>query len=340
MFIGHDLHAAKKTSSRVFAEAAKIFTYFNTSDTFLDSVIEQRELFYCFIKGPSTDHLTIGGLIEHMHKVCDLREIVTDTPLFPVLSCGSSCMSFAGELDRAARRKTIPTNFLEFYDDGVHLGPKDRRAYESLVASFNYTNAKDEFVSMIGSETKHLQEHLSSPELAAVPVLKGRITPDMLRSADTMDMFSKGLAQVLSAVSAYENLSVWLSVGNSVATLFQDRNMVEYVAQQRALVQQLNSDLMSVIDLYRSNYRLTMPIIDTEAWVHARHRKYPWYRDSAATIVGLVARFRQDEKELYKPTHLHTALLPREEKGSILPPNRATKLVRGADGVPVSVTFK
>lgn len=349
MFIGYDLYNAKKTSSKVFIEAAKIFTYFNAYDNFLDAVIDQRELYYCFVRGPSTNHLTIQGLIDHVHKVCNLSKIVTNTPMFPVLECGGSgnyakCFTFEGEIRRAVSHKKIPTDFLQFYDEATHYTTHHNKdKYSQLVDAFDYKSAKKNFIVLIENEMSQLKTHLTSPKLAIVPALRGQVSVDTLRSTDNMKVFSDGLTQVLSAVSAYENVSIWLKVGVNVSTLFQDRSLHIYIDEQRMALASLQDTLMSAIELYRSNYRIITPIIDTPSWIQTRHSKYPWYRDSASTIVGLVDKFRRDEKELFNPIPLPSSLVPvttTKERSSVLPRNRGTNLVKTANGVPISINCK
>jgi hypothetical protein len=350
MFMGFDLYTAGKAKGRVMAELAKIFTYFNDQEDYTECVVVQRELYYCFIPTQSNADMTLRGLIRHMHKVCNLSDIITDKPLYPVLECGSSgnhgdnkCFTFEGEIKHAQSYKTSPSSLLEFYDVASTLKQSDRETYQKLVNSFDYTSNKKKFMQLVSEEIAHIKAHLSSEDLKSIPTFKPRVSENELKSTDLTDRLSAGLNQVIAAVSAYESLDLWLKVGENVGTVFQDQDMQEYVRSQREQLQKLNGTLMKAIDLFRNNYRTITKLIESETWVAKHHEKYPWYRDSGATIVGLVNRFRKDEKDLFNPLMLPSVMINQQPASqvkntmSVLPIQRNTKLVRSTTGTPLRI---
>lgn len=346
MFMGRDLLKAGKGKGAVFQEAAKIFRYFNRYESFESCVVNQgpeSDLYYSFIPGPGTNDLSLAGLIDHVSSVCDLNGIVTAEPIHPVLACGGKgsihphdrCFTFQGEINKAEKAKTTPDSFLEFYDVYLHT---DNKA--DLVKKFDYEKAKKHFLNLLREEIELLERNLKGKELASVPAIEPGVTEGMLRSDDLVNTLSKGFAQVLTAVSAYENGSTWLKIGENVSTLYQDQETVDKIQSMRQEIESNNAKISEAVGVYRSNYRNMTPVIESDRWINLLHSYYPWYRDSSSAIIGLVDRINGDQSHLYVPLQLPAAIVPNTHgtnRDSLLPPKRRTTMVRTPEGNPLKV---
>lgn len=354
MFIGQDLMAAGKQKGEVFKEAAKIFRYFNTRESYESCVLSQRnhknlkgyfDLYYSYIPKDG-DTLSLEGLIKHVSQVCNLKGVVSTSPLHPVLECGSGatpndrCFTFQGEINEAEQKKQVPTSILELYDVLSTLQEESTQAY--LVDKFDYVAAKQHFLELLSNEIYFLNQSVNGEVLKQVPKLPARAGMDVLRSPELVSKLAAGFNQVLSAVSSYENASVWLKIGERVATLYQDQDLVNTIKKMRADIAAHNRKLNNAVELYRFNYRSMSNTIESVLWIDTMHYKYPWYRDASSSITGLVDRVARDEKELYLPLQLPAIMLPsgrgsRQSRDSVLPENRRTSLSRDKAGAPLKV---
>lgn len=354
MFVGQDLMIAGLQNGEVFREAAKIFRYFNKKESYSSCVISQRNLndvkglrdmYYSYIPDYE-DTLSLEGLISHVSQVCDLRGIVTDTPEYPVLECGSGstpedrCFTFQGEIDKAAREKKLPDSILEFYD--VLSRVTDESTQKHLVEKFNYADAKAHFIDLLTREIQLLDKSINNDVVMDIPVLKPGVGSTVLRSSDLVNALSSGFNLLLSAVASYENASIWLKIAERIAILYQDHDLVSKIEGMRMDIASHNAKINSAVQLYRNNYKNMSNTIESVEWIELLHNKYPWYRDSSSAIVGLVDRVARDERDLYKPLQLPAVMLPisrstRQSRDSVLPETRRTKLVRDNEGLPLKV---
>lgn len=350
MFIGYDF-LRRNSNSPVIDEAARIFSYFNDKEDYLYCVEKQRDTFYCFLPSASNANMTLRGLIAHVHAVCDLSGVVTKKPLYTVLDCSSkgSCIAFQGLLKEARLSKEPPKTILEFYD--VASSTKNKSKYEELVAGFDYNGAKKEFKRSLEHEMNLFSSYINSEQLRRIPAL-GKVTALTLRDRAIYEALESGFNYLLSAVSSYETIELWFKVAEAVATVFQDQNFANYVNVGRDKLRSYNASLMKSVEVVRRNYSQMRSIIEEDLWLELYHQKYPWYRDSSSTIVGLVNRFKRDEEDLFTPLMLPSVMLPSSRAEtkqatapkksepmtlSVLPSNRKTKLVRTTEGMPVRV---
>ena len=300
---------ASATNKPVYRELEKIFRFFNDTEDFAYCLREQSPAKGYYYIYPNTEYTlsrTIGEFLNYAERAWNLNEIVSDTPLHDELRC-TSCYTFAGVLRGSntfsANFITSANSFEKFYDVAIYLSKHGVSHYDELVQSFDYAAAKDKFRERCQREAFKIQVHkdmiqplvtLNDPKkLGTKAAEKGHILAHL---------------HLFELVSAYESLELLLKIGVSVATVFQDTDLVNEIGSWRKALRDAEPAIRAQIQTARTNYQRIYKIISTDAWMRVYEKPFPWYSVSAGDIETLVTRFKRDTSELFKEARLPAAL--------------------------------
>lgn len=338
-FVAHDL-IRKNANPKVLEEVRKIFTFFNKTET-LEAAIKKQYDFRCFFSLPkmqSIEHFTVLDLISHIMRVGDIGDVVTRQPEHPVLEC-TSCYSFAATIEGAYVRDPKPTSFLDFYETAKHLGETSKVAYDRLISSFDYTKAATDFKKRVGEATIAMELNLKHEHL---PVLTQRPTPADLANKATYKEAQEAYTQLVSAVSYYEDLRVWLAMGNAVAILYGDRDMISFINKERSILADTHDIITARINEIREFYRKISSVVSSSAWDEYNNR-YPWYTVNSGIVISLKDKFtKADENDKFIEQRLPSALVrpvAAVATGAV-PVRRRVAVLRNADGVPTGLAVR
>jgi hypothetical protein len=333
MFSAYD--ALADNNMKLVPVMQKIFSFFNKSEDILTAAERQRKYFFILPKVSETRKYKITDLIDHIAKNYNVRNILSKIPHYPILEC-SKCMTFMGSIKGSYIGIPKPKNFFEFYDVASHLAESSRKDYDDLVNNFNYLTASAEFKERINKSLRALDKYLNEVEEYNVYQLPEDIEKNDLLSKDMYQKLYNTHNSLVSVISIYEDLDLWLKIGQSVAILYSDKQILRFIKDTRDNISNNDKKILLVISEMSRNYRKYIrPLIKSNVW-QAYVDRYPWY-NSAGEILLFEKRFQRDMRDLFVEDRLPSALIklsslePTEEKG-LLPANRRVVLEKDKNG--------
>lgn len=300
-----------RSNPKVLEEIRKIFTFFNKEERLEDAILAQDRYgtYFSLPKMKEIENFTILDLLDHILEVGDVGNVFSREPQHPVLEC-TSCYSFSATIEGTYIRDPVPTNFFDFYEVAKHLGSTSKISYDRVVNSFNYDKAATEFKQQVSASIEEMKQHLANehlPELSRQPTVRD------LTERTTYRESQDAYIQLVSAISHYEDIRVWLSVGNAVAILFADQTMINFINKERQALSDTREVIVARINEIREFYRKISLIVSSQQWDRYKD-KYPWYTVNSGEIISLRDRFAKDERELFIEHRLPSTIINSRQK--------------------------
>ncbi|CAH6421302.1 Protein kinase [uncultured virus] len=324
----------RPTNSPVLEEIRKIMRFFNNTETLETFILDQEKYktYFSLPKMQGIEHFSILDLIDHIFRVGDIGEVVTDEPLLPVLEC-TTCYTFAATVEGSYVRNTKPASFFDFYEAAKHLGTTSKVNYDRMVSSFDYTQAAVDFKKLVDDSVAEMNMHIAN---VVIPTLPAPIRPVSLTNPQLYNQLQSSYTELVSAVSHYEDIRIWLSVGNAVGVLFQDQDMVNFISQNRQQLADTKNELSATIDKFRAVYRSIRPVVASEGWKRYQV-KFPWYHVNSGEIIALANRL-SDISNIFVEQRLPSTLINSKTgqgsqgRSGVLPERRRVAVRRDRDG--------
>ena len=304
------MEAQKKNNVPVYREIERIFPFFNQRETLAQALAGQEK--YLFSLPNLAPSVSLYDLIDYIRDVCDLQEIITSHPMAPVLEC-SSCYSFSGALRGSLKDSRRVETFFEFYDMATHL--RNSRKYDAFVSSYDYSRGKTLFRERVDRDVGDLRRVITQMSRQKSIVLDETYSARKLANAQLVSTLSAQFGDLLLSISLFEDISIWLKVGFSVATLRGDAELLEYIRLQREyLYDEALPSLMALVQAARANYKRVRSIAYTGEW-SKYERDFPWYMMVFSQVVYLTHRLEEDGRGVFEATRLpaiNKEVMPRE----------------------------
>jgi hypothetical protein len=322
------------TNPEVFEVISQLFTFFNKEETLADAVLAQRDpYYYMFPKMPANQHLTVDDFLAHVEARFELDKILETTANYPLLSCGQTCLSFAGAFN-LVKEQGPPKTFFEFYDRATSLrGYQQSQAYNDLVNSFDYPTARDAYLAKVQADVAELYQNVKA--LAQkVPTLPVPLTAEAMANARLQDQLATNYEALYRVISTYEDLELWLKVGSAIAVLFsyRDPELINDIQASQTWLLGLDPEIENALAATKKNYQMLREVIKQPGW--GRYSKnFPWYVATSGDIVRLQSRFAYDRSQLFKEERLPAALV----KAAAAPPAMAPVPAAVAVAAPAPV---
>jgi hypothetical protein len=300
---------AQRTNPKVYYELEKAFRFFNATEDFeycLEAQSPAAGIYYIYPATQRTLSRTIQEFIDYVSGVWNLEGVVTAKPLYNELRC-TDCYTFTGVLKESgvfsAAFVTQAQTFQEFYDIATYLSKYGDNSYDILVKNFEYAEAREKFRLRCQKEKDTLEANLdiTSPQVNA-----GNPASLATRAAEQAHKLAQIKLFVL--VSTFEDLSLLLKIGSSVAIVFQDAALLEEIKGWRQQLQSAEPIVRKRISEARATYLAIYEMIESSRW-RPYATAFPWYRISAGDVEGLGQRFKQDSGELFVESRLPAALI-------------------------------
>ena len=292
------LALVKDQRNPVFVELSKIFRFFNQQDDFVTAIDYQEDYLYAL---PYNGSLTLYDLLDYIEANCNVGDVITSSPTKQVLEC-TSCHTFYGAL-KDSLSSASPETFFEFYDLATKLRGSPR--YSPTVRAYDYARGGEMYLARVDEDVGRLKDVLMSLKPVAIP---SNGTADMLASKALVGLLSTNFTLVITAVSLFEDITLWLKVGTSVATLYKDDELLQYIdSKMRYLRDTALPLIQSQVITARDNYRTVRKIIYSGRWA-AYESRYPWYTTVFTQVVYLIDRVNADKQDVFNSTKLEDAL--------------------------------
>lgn len=296
------MFAALETQSKnaaVYREIERIFPFFNQRETLAEALAAQGK--YSYSLPNFAPEVSLYDLINYIRDVCDLREIITSQPVKQVLEC-TSCYSFAGALRSSLKDSRAVQSFFEFYDIAARL--RESKKYEAFVTGYDYARGKALFVERVDRDVGDLSETIARMTKRKAVILDESFTARKLANPELVAMLSARFRDLLLSISLFEDISIWLKVGSSVATLKGDAKLEEYIREQREyLVNKALPMLASLVQEARANYKRVRTVAYSGEW-RQYERDFPWYMMVFSQVVHLTHRLEADGRDIFEATRL------------------------------------
>lgn len=324
----------------VLKEIQKIFAFFNKTEDFRKAVKIQREFYYGLPRFEEIEDLTLYDLLDYIEEHCDVSNILTNKPTKQLLQC-TTCNTFSSTLKSAIPRFPKPKTFFEFYDLATHLASEEDK-YKMLVKSFDYTSAAILFKQRVGKDLGEFNASLDYLRDMKYPQLARGATVSTLADKTMMNTLSKAYLELLTAVSMFEDITLWLKVGQKVAELYYDKDMQKYIADVSKQINRRKKDIGIHISEQYANYRVIRDVLLMKEWAF-KQSKYPWYSSVLSQIVYMRDRFDRDIADSFVAKDFVTMNTdkPRKVKDrGLIPANRRVIPQRDQNNKIVSVVYK
>lgn len=312
------MEAQKKGNAVVYREAEKIFPFFNQRETLTVALRLQEK--YLYGLPDLAPGVSLYDLIDHIRDVCDVEKVITSHPVAPVLEC-ASCYSFLGALKNSLTGQYQAESFFEFYDIATRL--RNSKKYDAFVSSYDYARGKDLFIERVDRDVGRLSYLVSKMSRQKSVVLDETYTARRLANRELVATLSAQFNDLLLAISLFEDISEWLKVGTSVGALKGDRDLMDYLHNQREyLLNEALPALFSLVQAARANYKRVRTIAYTGEW-QQYEEDYPWYMMTFSQVVHLTHRLEEGRKDAFESTRLpeiekipeHVRRPPTERRG-------------------------
>jgi hypothetical protein len=352
-FIAHSL-IKSRSNPTVLEEIRKIFTFFNKTETLEKAIMDQYKLgtYFSLPKLQDIAHFNVMHLITHILDVGNVGDIVTSKPSHPVLEC-TSCYSFAATLDGVYVRDPVPTNFFDFYETAKHLGATSKISYDRMVNSFDYQSAAIQFKKQVEDAMIEMKKYLINEHLPNIP---RQPTVRDLANKTTYKESQDAYVHLVSAISHYEDIRIWLSVGNAVAILFQDRDIINFINKKRQELADVRKMIVARINEIREFYRKIASFVGSPEW-DKYNDLYPFYLVNSGEIISLRDRFSDADQHLFVEQRLPSTIIKTEplvrqkanvqqpapqtmivpNRVGVLPQKRRVAVIRNVDGIPIGL---
>lgn len=304
MFAGDD--AITAGNKEILTDMRKIFTFFNDSEKFEHCVKSQRQFYYGLPKLPGRDQ-TIDDLIAHVIKSCDAfrRGVVSiDEPLYNVLEC-SNCYTFKATLKETGKLITSqqPRSFVEMLDVAHDLKDTTNNEYDNMVKSFNYENAKAQYLEEVTKRLNKLTTFLKEPPVDIVGM--------QLDDPKTLEKAMRFHHNLVDSVNVFESLLTDYKSGKSLANLYQDDELDDYVDNLKYQMITQHDQLWELARQANNNYGVIHRELKDPKFIEflKTHRKFIWYSNSASDVVGLLERLQRDIESFFEIVRLPAVIV-------------------------------
>ena len=288
----------------VYREMEKIFRFFNQTETLAEAHMRQDDLYYAF---PSENvlpvvRLGIYDLIAHIVQVCPTVNIYGSLPQAGVLRCGgaaqfSVCNSFMGTMKEIQAEGVRLVTFFEFYDFATHALALDRSRYNEAFHLYDYSNGSRLFVEKIENLKSRLVNAMLKISQAETVNLNGAEPKDLANKL-LIEALSVSLDQLITGISLFEDISLYLKVAEVIANVYDGQYMLKYITDTRVFLTNSTDVLDRQIEAMRSHYAVFRQMILGGRWeIYAQ--RFPWYHTMLTQIAYLIHRMRTNKAQLY-----------------------------------------
>lgn len=236
----------------------------------------------------STSKYTMKDLIYFVLEEFPRVGIVLTQPPkgYNVLEC-TSCMSF-GQVARiigAAEPIPKPQTFFHLYDAAMLESRLGKDTFKQMVASFNYTPARAEFVKKINSLVTEAREITSSASHVDLQI-NNVFDPVSLLN------IRRNNEQIYRLTDVLERLNSNIGIGRWVGSLFNDMELISMLDKTLVESTRYQPILCELVTRASNNYVIIYNAMLTPAWKdnYSRDPTYVWYAESAGDITSLQNR--------------------------------------------------
>ena len=169
-------------------------------------------------------------------------------------------------------------SFFAIYDDQLRTPPYP-------MSSETYAQESTKLHQKIEQEKQELLKYMRPPSQLQ------NVNLDSMSLADpqTLYFLKRQFEGLLRSVSHVERLKLYVQVGNYIAALYQDYNMVERLKSIEELIRKFGPAVCEVNQNAQRNYAKIHAFISTDMYKQlvTRDERFYWYTTEAGTIVSL-----------------------------------------------------
>lgn len=268
----------------------KVIRYFNKTDSLEVILKEQYVDRYALPYNEYTKNFNMADFILYLFTTLQpfgIGEVVKTTrdESLPLLSCNG----LTYEIENCETKNVIESEL------GLQKGKSFFAIYDEQLVETPYpmnSSIYTEESSKLHQKIEHEKQEVL--KIIRTPTQLQNINLDSMSLADvqTMQFLKRQFTTLLKVVSITERLNLYVQVGNYIAGLYQDYNMMERMKTIEDLINSYSPAICEVNENAQENYAKIYAFVSTDMYrqLVSKDDRFYWYQTGAGNIVSLSNR--------------------------------------------------